>query len=72
MFTMATKSPININSATEEELMTLHHISKKWAKAIMDTCKQLGGSMTVDDFKATLDRTRCHHLGPPAAARHDH
>ena len=82
MFTMAAKGPININAAMEEELMTLHHISKKRAKAIMDTCKQLGGSITVDNFKSItkisaniwqpLIEQGAIVFGPPGAARHDH
>ena len=82
MFTMAAKAPININAAMEEELMTLHHISKTQAKAIMETCKQLGGSMTVDDFKSItkisaniwqpLIEQGVIIFGPPGAARHDH
>ena len=82
MFTMAAKSPININAAMEEELMTRHRISKKRAKAIMDTRKQLGGSMTVDDFKSItkistniwqpLIEQGAIIFGPPGAARHDH
>ena len=62
--------------------MTLHHISKRWAQAIMDTHKQLGGSMTVDDFKSItkisaniwqpLIEQGAIVFGPPGAARHDH
>ena len=79
---MAAKSPININATTEEELMTLPNVFKKWAKAIVSTRKHLGGSMTVDDFKSIIKiganiwqpliEQGIIVFGPPGAARHDH
>ena len=49
---MASNLPVNINLADIKEFKTLPGISNGQARAIISTCKRLGGSMTIDDFKS--------------------